>query len=292
MKLPHIPNSERPFDGNINAMLGYHVYGLFDPETGQFFYVGKAGGREGQGNARVFSHFQEARDRISEPNNSAKVTRIHEIWRRGEDVDWKILRSGLTTEAEAFAVEAALIDTLRLCGHHVLNDQGGHYSNRRGVLGRDNIYAWAAPDVNVEDIPIELCERPVLIFNIQNVVRRMRADGKQPDYVAATKRAWIISAKWRSKENAIAIGLVDGVSRAVFAIDGWKPDESLPKRWEMLPRPLPQELEAQLKEKNFSALLEPCKGYMQFGGFPILKFSENGREAVFLRGANVPKPSS
>lgn len=117
MELPKIQNTEKPFDNNINMKLGYHVYGLFDPETGAIFYIGKAGGKEGRGNARVLSHFSEAKDRINKPNNSPKVDRIHEIWKRGQDVEWKILRSGLTSEDEAFAVEAALIDTLEVSGH-------------------------------------------------------------------------------------------------------------------------------------------------------------------------------
>lgn len=286
-----LPNQERPFDNNINIELGYHVYALFDPENGEIFYVGKAGGKEGRGNARVLSHFEEARNRDVNAENSAKIRKIHEIWRRGQDVEWKILRSGLASESEAFTVEAALIDTLEACGHKLLNSQGGHHSNRRGVSTRADVYVLAAPKVVVANIPSGLRERPIFIFNIQNAINKMWKELGKPDYLAATRRAWNVAPKWRRMENAIAIGLVDGISRVAFEIDEWKPDDILPNRYEILPKPLPEELEAELRERNFAEILEPCKGYMQFGNYPIIKFPANGDTIVFLRGMGRNKVS-
>lgn len=279
-------NNEKPFDNIINNKLGYYVYGLFDPQNGDIFYIGKAGGKEGRGNARVLGHFDEAKAELSSTSKSDKIKRIHQIWDSGQDVAWKILRSGLKSEEEAFAVEAALIDTLEACGHELLNDQGGHHSRQKGILGRDDIYVWAAPEIDISQIPDELRERPVFIFNIQKAVKGMWKKDGQPNYVDATKRAWNVSARWRRKDNAIAIGVVDGISRTAFEINEWKPDAIEPKRWEMVPHSLPKDLEQALKEKNFSKVLEPCKGYMQFGNYPIIKFPEIGDTPVFLRGVN------
>lgn len=283
------PNLAKPFDNNINAKLGHYVYGLFDPESGEIFYVGKAGGKEGRGNARVLSHFEEAKDRIFELDNSPKIEKIHEIWARKQEVEWKILRSGLASEREAFNVEAALIDTLKVCGHEILNDQGGHHSNRCGLLRSDDVYAWAAQEIDLASIPNEMRERPIFVFNIQNAVKAMWKERGQPDYVEATRRAWKVAHKWRRMENAIAIGLVDGISRAAFEVECWKPDDVLPNLYQMLPRPLPDDLEKVLKEKSFFQVLEPCKGYMQFGGYPIIKFPKDDDSVVFLRGINSNK---
>lgn len=289
MEQRNFPNLGKSFDNNINMKLGYHVYGLFDPDSGEIFYIGKAGGKEGRGNARVFSHFLEAKDRLYEPYNSPKVEKIQEIWARKKEVDWKILRSGLESESEAFNVEAALIDTLKVCGHEILNTQGGYHSSRHGVLNSDDVYAWAAQKIDVASIPDELRERPIFIFNIQNAVKNMWKERGQPDYVEATKRAWNVAPKWRRMENAIAIGLVDGISRAAFEVDSWKSDAILPELYEMLPKPLPYDLEDVLKEKNFVEVLEPCKGYMQFGGYPIIKVPKDVDNVVFLRGVNPKK---
>lgn len=287
MHLPEFPNTEKPFDNNIRNKLKHYVYGLFDPKTGDIFYIGKGGGKDGLGNDRVFGHFAEAKDAFFNGSTSDKVEKIHEIWLRekNREVDWKILRSGLETEEEAFNVEAALIDTLKACGHKLLNTQGGHRSGESGVLERGDVYAWAAPKLDVTSIPDELRDRPIFIFNIQNPVKRMRKEGVQPDYVEATRRAWKMGEKWTRKENAIAIGLVDGISRAAFEIQSWHPDETAPKRWAMEPKPLPDDLADVLKEKSFSELMQPAKGYMQQGGFPVIKFPKGKDGVEFLRGA-------
>lgn len=97
------------FDDLVAKKLGHYVYTLFDPETGQPFYVGKGGGRTGLGNRRVFDHFDEAHS----GKERNKIAKIQQIWKTSGDVPWKIVRSGLKNEHEALLVESALIDSKR-----------------------------------------------------------------------------------------------------------------------------------------------------------------------------------
>ena len=96
---------------------------------------------------------------------------------------------------------------------------------------------------------------------------------------------------YRKYEDAIAIGLVNGVSRSAFFISEWKQSEVTQegKKWEIVPEELPEVLAAELLNKNYSDLLEVCKGYIQRGGFPIIQFPEGGGEIIFLRGRGKDK---
>jgi hypothetical protein len=262
-----------------------YVYGLFDPRDGMPFYIGKAGGKRATGNARVLDHFEEARSQIGQATVSDKVSRIHEIWEFG-DVVWKILRSGLQTDEEALNVEATLIDTLQACGLKLCNAQGGHRVKRFGLLSSDDIYAWAAPKFDPNACSAELRGRAIFMFNIYKEVSRMKADGLTPNYVEATIRAWIVGRHYRLLPNAIAIGLVEGVSRCVVAIEGWKKFEGVSKKvlWEIVPCELSKAVSDELLNKSFSAVLRPCAGYMQRGGYPIISLPKNGQGLKFCRG--------
>jgi len=285
------PNNDKEFDDNINEKLEHYVYGLFDPKDNLPFYIGKAGGKSGKGNARILHHFHEAKQKLCLIDNSEKIERIQKIWARGQEVDWKILRSGLKTEEEAFAVEAALIDTIKACGIKLCNKHSGHHSRQRGLLLREDIYAWAAPAFDQRTISAELRGRPIFIFNIHNAVRKMRETLGYPNYLEATVRSWIVGEEYRKYEDAIAIGLVNGVSRSAFFISEWKQSEVTQegKKWEIVPEELPEVLAAELLNKNYSDLLEVCKGYIQRGGFPIIQFPEGGGEIIFLRGRGKDK---
>jgi hypothetical protein len=93
----------------VTEHLGFYVYLLSDPRDDRIFHVGK--GISG----RCFSHIQEARRTSEDPEDDyEKLTTIRDIEDSGRDVRIEILRHGLT-EDEAFHVEAAVIDLLRIC---------------------------------------------------------------------------------------------------------------------------------------------------------------------------------
>lgn len=276
-------NKQTDFDACQTEILKCYVYGLFDPRDGEPFYIGKAGGKDARGNARVLAHFEEAR---TSKRVSSKVARIREIWDCGEDIVWKILRSGMDTDAEAFEVEAALIDTLQACGFELCNKQGGYDSRQVGLLSSEDVKALAAPEFDPEVCCSELKGRPIFVFNIYKAVGRMKAEGRLPNYRDATIRAWRVGADTRKLRNAIAIGLVDRISRCAVAIEDWKMCEEYTEnaRWEIIWSELPKQVSDDILNKSFVDILDRCSGYMQRGGFPIFKLWDEGSGIVYLRG--------
>lgn len=118
------------FSPDVCRRLGYYVYRLIDPRTGQTFYVGKGK------NNRVFAHAHDAlKDyeglnyfiQKEDDDLSAKVKQIRSIHAVGLEVVMVIHRWGLD-EDTAFEVEAALIDAYA----GITNQQLGH-GNSRGV---------------------------------------------------------------------------------------------------------------------------------------------------------------
>lgn len=107
---------------SLRALGDYYVYGLVDPETKQFFYIGK-----GTGN-RVFNHEREKNE--SKDVHKRKIEKIKSIEGKGYEVTKVILCSNLTEE-KAFAAEASLINAFRyLDEKNLANIASGHHSDR------------------------------------------------------------------------------------------------------------------------------------------------------------------
>ena len=147
--MPIIPgNLEPDLDAVTQAILGRYVYALRDPRDRKVFYVGKAGGAEGQGNQRVFAHFAEARSALIDrpATESSKMRRIIDIWASGENVDWFIVRHGLgpNDESTVLHIEAALIDSFEISQNGpALNIQRGHHVANHGLLHSSDVRALA-----------------------------------------------------------------------------------------------------------------------------------------------------
>lgn len=294
-------NRHLPFDNNVAAELGHYVYALFDPRDRKPFYVGKGGGKNG--NDRVLHHFIEARNKrgndadISSEEMS-KVNRIREIWSLGCEVDWKIMRRNLPSEAEAFSVEAALIDAFRACGFRLLNVQGGNKIEKHGLIEKDRLWEFAAPPLVAADFPDELLNRPIFIFNIGNQVETMwkqidrtETPDFRPDYIEATACCWRVSRRWRGLSDAVAIGMVAGISRAAFDVGSWEPCQGSSSHWRIVPQVHGWKSHGSLLNRKFGVFLEPAKGFMQRGGFIVCQVSE-ARERMFLRGSRIRYPDA
>lgn len=296
-------NQHRAFDNDVNSSLGLYVYALFDPKERRPFYVGKGGGKHG--NDRVLHHFSEAwhdRNRGSQsqpaPDELSKVRKIQEIWDSGNEVDWKIIRRNLSDEKEALSVEAALIDAFTACGYKLLNAQGGHGGEKHGLIEGSRLYEYAAPPIAGRDFPTQLINRPLFIFNIGKTVGkiweridRVENPGFRPDYTQATICCWNIGPHWRALSDGVAIGVVGGISRAVFAISDWERCQGDPKLWQIVPADIDHDTSAAVLNRNFSSFLEPVKGYLQWGGFVICEISEGG-DRMFRRGAKNRHPDA
>ena len=281
------------FDDLVANELGHYVYALFDPTTGQPFYVGKGGGRAGRGNRRIFDHFEEARK--DEGSEREKIAKIQQIWETSGDVPWKIVRSGLQNEDEALIVEGALIDMLREMSVPLSNKQSGHGSAESGMKSRAELRALCAPKFDLPTLPPSLMKRPIFIFNISKGVaaRRSKHPNDGPDlYTEATCQFWNVSEKYRALEGAIAIGCINGISRAVVLIDRWRQESE--RRWEIVPKnslDMTQDLSA-LIYKNLSVVVDHCKGFWLHGNFLVMRIDDNANIKV-LRGSpdrTIPLP--
>ena len=95
------------FPREVIEQIGIYVYGLKDPRTNQYFYIGK-----GQDN-RVYHHLA-----LDEPEleSNPKTEKIEEIRAAGYEPTFDVIRWGLSESEEpiAFAIEAAIIDTLNV----------------------------------------------------------------------------------------------------------------------------------------------------------------------------------
>jgi hypothetical protein len=272
------------FDDLVAKKLGHYVYALFDPETGQPFYVGKGGGRTGHGNRRVFDHFDEARSDSSKERS--KIAKIQQIWKTAGDVPWKIVRSGLGSEHEALLVESALIDILREMNVPLTNKQSGHGSAESGMKSRTELRAWCAPKLDLSSLPSSLMKRPIFFFNIANGVSDRRTEYRDdgPDlYLEATCQFWNVTAKYRALKGALAIGCINGITRTAVEIEGWK--QVSETRWEIIPSPSAgtQDLYP-LTFKNVSAIVDHCKGFWQRGNFLVIRIDDDATISV-LRGS-------
>jgi hypothetical protein len=274
------------FDDRLMEKLGYHVYALYDPETGVPFYIGKGGGKSGAGNARILGHFEEAGRNSTNP--SAKVQKIKEIWSTDRDVPWKILRSGLQSEDAAFEVESALIETLRDLGIPLTNKQAGHGQLERGIKSPSDLRAWAAPVLDLKALHPALLGRPIFLFNIGKGVEEHRHSIGVADadiYDRATCQYWTVSKENLALENAIAIGCVGGVSRTAIEIQGWQKGPN--RRWEIVPKRQSSRKEDMMAlcNKRVSAFINAAKGYWQRGNYLIIQINDD-RTFTVLRGAS------
>ena len=283
------PNDEPNFDPRIERELGCYVYVLKDRVS--IFYVGKGGGT-GAGNDRVLHHLEDARKRLqsNSPNISRKIKRIHEIWARGEKVEWEIIRYGLHNSQSAFEVEAALID---LIGRDYLtNAQGGHDALRKGRLSSSDVYRLSAPSVTPN-----INYNKVLIFNIEKVLK----GGRSP--YDATRGWWTQTGK---HEDAMhAVGVVRGVSHCVVKINRWlsweehireagiegPPSDFDPKKnWEKQKRlrrgfegePFVESGSHELLDKSYTKIIEQAAAFWGRGGWLGVEFYQG--EAKLLRG--------
>lgn len=187
------------FTKEIWEALGFYVYRLLDPATGETFYVGKGACN------RAFDHARGLLRAIDiDPDAtdaSAKIARIAKIIASGREVEIVIHRHNVTS-AEAFLVEAVLIDAYR----GLTNLQGGHGSSAFGAMSADEIFLrYQAPEATIA--------HDLVIIKIP----RTRASGK--DVYDAVKGSWVLSTTRANRCDyvlAVDHGFVVGVFAGVW----------------------------------------------------------------------------
>lgn len=221
-------NGELGFLPGMAEKLGHYVYALVDPRDGKVFYVGKGVG------ARVYQHAALARvvDPV-EGRRGLKLNTIKEIHASGSEPEIEILRHGLTSD-EAYMVEAAVIDALRLSGLELANLVSGQARGKGWRRMEDLRADYAAPAVTIEP------SHRMALIRINRLYRRGMGDD---ELYEATRQWWRVSPR-RAPDHAAAV--YHGIVRAVYAIDrstgrnGWEASADRSGRWRFTGRPSPE----------------------------------------------------
>lgn len=254
----------REFDQLQMDYLGEYIYCLIDPRDNKVFYVGQSKGNSN----RLFEHFKEAEDYLKGNTRklTSKVLRIIDIWLNEEDVEWAIVACRINKNSNPLdIVESALIDILPLSQNGpALNAISGHHST---YLTKEEVIELAAEQIN----PTQAFES-VFIFPIHNST----SDGTST--YEATRMHWYVTKDNQSRENSIAIGLSNTISKGVFSIDNWTLNTTNNKH-EFNGR----ELNNQLVNKKWWNIIQKAKGYWQRGNYLIVEFDGNGKFR-FIRG--------
>jgi hypothetical protein len=199
------PRDPLSFLPGVSEKLGHYVYALRDPlEDGRIFYVGKGIGD------RVYAHARQAR-RVDPAKTSAqlKLTRIREIHAAGLDVEVELIRHHLTDEAEAFEVEAAVIDVLKIAGFELANVVAGQGTERGWRPLEEIIAEYAAKPVEIGP------EHRVLLIRLNR--RQWLAPG---DLYQKTRASWRVAPE--RHKPAWVLAVYGGIVRAVYRIESWE----------------------------------------------------------------------
>ena len=193
------------FSPYVQEHVGWYVYLLRDPRDDSVFYVGK-----GRGN-RVFAHAQAALALEGDTVASLKLARIREIHRAGLKVQTEILRHNISSEALAYTVEAAVIDTFRAIRRPLSNIVLGH---------QHALYGWASAGTvaSIYDAPPlpDVAEQIVLLKIPKLWTPAMSAD----ELFGAARGWWKVGPRAVGARYALAVN--KGVTRAAYRIEYWR----------------------------------------------------------------------
>ena len=93
----------------------------------------------------------------------------------------------------------------------------------------------------------------------------------------ATRKYWKGIGKYQDEPDMVAVGLVNGIAEGVYRIDKWEKSDN-PKfsdRFEFTGHE-DTDLSNEFFGKDFQRIIEPAKGYWQFGNWLAVEFDGNG----------------
>lgn len=197
--------SAHGFGPYVQEQVGWYVYLLRDPRDGQVFYVGK--GRSD----RVFQHAKDAL--VAGDVVGDKLLRIRAIHAAGLQVQTEILRHHIDSEAQAYVVEAAVIDTCRALGRDLglTNEMLGHHAA---------LYGWATTDVvaSIYDAPpLDAVEDSIVFLKVPRLWTPTLATN---DLFEAARGWWRVGGTVRRARYAVAVNR--SVTRAVYEVEYWR----------------------------------------------------------------------
>lgn len=188
---------------SLRSLGDCYVYGLIDPRTKKFFYIGK-----GNKN-RVFDHEKESLS--SKNSDKLKLKTIADIKDSGFEVEKVILNSNLT-DKEALAAEASLINAFNYVSDAKLtNIQAGHHSLEALSVDDYEKY-YGAKELEEKDI-----KHNILVIKINQLYQRGMDEKKIYDIV---RGIWRLSKK-RVKKVEYVFGVYNSFIVAVFKPTEW-----------------------------------------------------------------------
>lgn len=219
------------FKQTVMEALQCYVYCLVDPRNNKLFYIGK-GSRN-----RVFQH---AEDALDENLDSLKLNTIREIHKSGLQVNYYIIRHGLTDD-EAILLESTLIDVFtydKFNLEYVLtNIQSGHHQWDKGVKTIDEINTL----YDCAPLYPGLHDRLVCI-NINQTYNKKEVDsyGSRDSIYEATRKYWRLNGN-RARQADYVLAIYQGIVRAVFKPSRWFSTKmQFPtERWEFIGTEVP-----------------------------------------------------
>lgn len=217
-----VKGQQIPFD--TCKALKFYVYALRDPRNGEVFYIGK--GKD----QRILQHVVEAGKNAR--SEKAKLQRIHAIEKEGKEVEHLFIRTEISTEAEAFAIEQALIDVflasrgLSEGSAKLTNLVAGHEHDERGLASLETVLARHSKALT------PAVKRPILVLKLN---RKWEPDMSADALLKVSRRAWGVGAEIREKAE-IAVVISFGIIRGIYEIDraAWEPapDDKGKMKWQ------------------------------------------------------------
>jgi uncharacterized protein len=210
-------NALEKFSNKTLEKIGYYVYGLVDPLSKEYFYIGK-----GSGN-RVFSH---VRQKIRQKDIDPKFDIIERLKEFGGP-EIIILRHGLS-EYQALLIESTIIDVLGV--NQMANKVRGLDSDRFGIMSATNL------DSQYKGIEYKGKEQ-CICFKINKAWRKQMTDNELYDVIRGN---WRVNIE-RARSARFGVGVYHGIIRAIYKIENWSEsthhrngepvDPLKPKRW-------------------------------------------------------------
>lgn len=201
----------------------YYVYALIDPNDKKIFYVGKGSKK------RVWDHIKEAQKNLANGvNGSAKSNLIQKLLASGQNPDFILLRTGLTSD-EAFEVEGMLIDLLRCTSFNcnafskLLSVQNGHHNAVKGIK---SVTACQTVYSNNYAASTTVRNENILAISINNSY-----DIISNNVYAAVRSCWHVSLP-RAKRAKYVVAVYLGVIVGIYENMKWSPATSFPNRYE------------------------------------------------------------
>ena len=192
----------------VQECLGYYVYGLKDPRTNEYFYIGK-----GKGN-RILQHRQEA---LNTDHTNDKCEIIRDIINNGLEPELVILRHNIKTESEAYEMESLCINLYNdiYKSNQLSNAVSGWHQDDFGIQSlEDIILKYDCP--NVEFPPNDPNQYICLNANHSYVI----ASKNHRDIYRYIKEYWILNFKKVQTIDYVLV-IYKGIIRNVYKPTCW-----------------------------------------------------------------------